>query len=102
MSGIIIGILYIDRDAHSERNDKRLDWLGAFVITAGLVLVVFAMNSSSTAPNGWRTPCQYYHLRNIYTGALLLLKSVIVRRRHRHLTPRSRAGCAFWSVATLP
>lgn len=34
-----------------------MDWLGAFLITAGLVLVVFTLSDGTIAPDGWKTPC---------------------------------------------
>lgn len=37
-------------------DDRRVDWLGAFIITAGLVLFTFALADGSGAPDGWRTP----------------------------------------------
>jgi hypothetical protein len=36
--------------------DHRVDWIGAMLITIGLVLVVFVLSDGSTAPHGWRTP----------------------------------------------
>jgi MFS family permease len=39
-------------------DDRRVDWLGALLVTAGLVLVVFVLSQSQTAKDGWRTPCE--------------------------------------------
>ena len=44
-------------DARSAKR-RRVDWLGAFLVTAGLVLIVFVLSDGSIAPNGWKTPCQ--------------------------------------------
>jgi MFS family permease len=51
----------------SDRAERRayniqMDWLGAFTITPGLLLIVFALTDSSHAPDGWRTPYIYITL----------------------------------------
>jgi predicted MFS family arabinose efflux permease len=42
----------------SETADRRVDWLGAFLVTAGLVFIVFVLSDGETAPNGWKTGCK--------------------------------------------
>jgi hypothetical protein len=37
--------------------DRRVDWLGALLVTAGLVLIVFVLSDGETAPHGWQTGC---------------------------------------------
>ncbi|KAL6303364.1 major facilitator superfamily domain-containing protein [Sparassis latifolia] len=49
------GLLTFDKDMPSTEEDKRVDWLGAFLITAGLVMIVFVLSDGSIAPNGWKT-----------------------------------------------
>ncbi|KAJ6544599.1 MFS general substrate transporter [Mycena vulgaris] len=51
----LCGLLLIDPDAPSTETDKRVDWLGAFLVTTGLVLLVFVLGQGSSAPDGWRT-----------------------------------------------
>lgn len=43
---------------HQERrgNGVRMDWWGTLTISAGLILVVFAITDASHAPSGWATP----------------------------------------------
>lgn len=36
-----------------------MDWLGAFLVTVGLVLVVFALSDGTIAPDGWKTGCEW-------------------------------------------
>jgi hypothetical protein len=47
----------------------KMDWMGAILISAGLILVVFAITDSSHAPQGWATPYIYSLL---IVGVLLL------------------------------
>ncbi|KAJ7506829.1 MFS general substrate transporter [Mycena galericulata] len=49
------GLVLIDPDTPSTETDKRVDWLGAFLVTTGLVLLVFVLGQGSLAPNGWKT-----------------------------------------------
>lgn len=39
----------------AQRPSAKLDILGAFLITAGIVLVTFALSAGTTAPSGWST-----------------------------------------------
>ncbi|KAG5645961.1 hypothetical protein DXG03_004753 [Asterophora parasitica] len=63
------GILSFDSDAPSTEPDKRVDWLGAMLITAGLVLIVFVLGQGEIAPKGWATP---YIIALLITGVLLI------------------------------
>ncbi|TFY56781.1 hypothetical protein EVJ58_g7431, partial [Rhodofomes roseus] len=49
------GALSMDADKPSEEKDKRIDWLGAFLVTAGLVFIIFILSDGTIAPNGWKT-----------------------------------------------
>lgn len=42
----------LDTDA-----DRRVDWIGATLVTVGLVLLVFVLGEGVVAPQGWKTPC---------------------------------------------
>ncbi|KAJ7624389.1 major facilitator superfamily domain-containing protein [Roridomyces roridus] len=48
-------LLLIDADLPSTESDRRVDWLGAFLVTVGLVFVVFVLSPGSLASNGWKT-----------------------------------------------
>lgn len=53
----------IERKAARARGEKRaekdkIDWIGAAIITCGLVLVQFTVSDGMSAPKGWRTPCE--------------------------------------------
>ncbi|KAF9509240.1 hypothetical protein BS47DRAFT_1349492 [Hydnum rufescens UP504] len=53
----VIGLLAIDPDRHhlDPNLDRRVDWIGAALITSGLVLFTFAIGDGETAVRGWRT-----------------------------------------------
>ena len=55
---IIAAALAIHKDKPSTEKDRRVDWVGAVLSTIALVLLTFALAQSSSAKNGWRTPCE--------------------------------------------
>jgi hypothetical protein len=55
---LILGLLSIDPDQPSTEEDKRVDYFGSFLVTAGLTLIIFVLNDGSIAPQGWSTPCK--------------------------------------------
>lgn len=40
--------------------DKRVDWVGAALVTVGLIFLQFVISDALNAPNGWRTWCTFY------------------------------------------
>ena len=52
------GVLVMPPDPPSTEKDRRVDWLGALLSTAGLVLIVFVLSDGEEAPNKWATPCE--------------------------------------------
>lgn len=66
---LLCGMYCVDRDKMSTETDKRIDWLGAFIVTAGLVLIVFVLGQGELAPNKWATP---------YIIALLIVGVILV------------------------
>ncbi|KAF8149117.1 major facilitator superfamily domain-containing protein [Crassisporium funariophilum] len=63
------GFFSIDNDVPSQEADKRVDWLGAFLVTAGLVLIVFVLGQGEIAPQKWATP---YIIALLILGVILL------------------------------
>lgn len=55
---MITGFFCIDADIPSTETDRRVDWLGAFLVTAGLVFIVFVLSDGEVAPNKWATSCK--------------------------------------------
>ncbi|KAH6901322.1 major facilitator superfamily domain-containing protein [Coprinopsis sp. MPI-PUGE-AT-0042] len=101
MSGItflslVCGWFSIPRDNPSPGVDKRIDWLGAFIVSAGLVLVIFSLGQGELAPQKWRTP---YIIALLITGVLLI---VVFLLWQRYLEKVHDDANAPYSVLTPP
>lgn len=68
------GVFFFDKDVPYESIDRRVDWLGAFLVTSGLVLICFVLSDGSTAPQGWKTG---YIIALIVIGVILLILFVL-------------------------
>lgn len=44
-------------DRHQDP-DRRVDWIGAAIITVGLVLLMFSISDAESAPHGWKSGCE--------------------------------------------
>lgn len=53
---LVLGFFAIDEDEPSSEEDMRVDWIGAILITCGLILIVFVLSDTPTAREGWRNP----------------------------------------------
>lgn len=58
-----------------QQMNVKMDWLGAGLISCGLILVVFAITDSAHAPSGWAT---WYIIFTLVLGLLLLGIAVYV------------------------
>ncbi|TFK47881.1 MFS general substrate transporter [Heliocybe sulcata] len=67
-------ILSFDADAPSHEEDKRVDWLGAALITTGLTLIVFVLSDGEIAPNGWSTS---YIIALLIVGVILTAAYIV-------------------------
>lgn len=65
------GLLCIDKDIPHPKDDRKVDWLGAFLITAGLVMILFVLGDGEEAPKQWATGCM-----SLYALARLLIDSL--------------------------
>lgn len=56
---VLLGWLVIEPDTHhlDASLDRRVDWIGAALVTGGLVLLVFSLGDGESAPQGWKTGC---------------------------------------------
>ncbi|KAG1904897.1 major facilitator superfamily domain-containing protein [Suillus fuscotomentosus] len=52
----VSGLISFDADVSSSELVKRMDWIGASLITIGLVLIVFVLGQGENASDGWKTP----------------------------------------------
>lgn len=57
---MIGGAFSIDPDQPSPEADKRVDYIGAFLVTTGLTLIIFVLSDGSIAPHGWATSCMSF------------------------------------------
>ncbi|KAJ6509090.1 major facilitator superfamily domain-containing protein [Mycena vulgaris] len=56
LATMIGGAFVFDADMPSLDRDRRVDWLGAALVSAGLVLVVFVLAQGELAVDGWESP----------------------------------------------
>ena len=57
---MVIGVLVIPRETRrlrGEGKDRRIDWLGGFLVTSGTSLFMFGIVQSGVVAGGWSTPC---------------------------------------------
>ncbi|KIR31181.1 efflux protein [Cryptococcus deuterogattii 99/473] len=60
---VVGGVFSIPPEPSKKDNgNRRVDWMGAFLITAGLSLFSFALTQSGLVEKGWRTPCKSSHI----------------------------------------
>ncbi|EIM80449.1 MFS general substrate transporter [Stereum hirsutum FP-91666 SS1] len=67
---IVVGYFTIDPDQPSQELDRRVDWIGAGLVTTGLVLIIFVLSDSPSAPQEWRTP---YIIALLIVGFIFIL-----------------------------
>ncbi|KAM0751514.1 putative efflux transporter [Meredithblackwellia eburnea MCA 4105] len=67
---VVCGYFFIppDRKRHLDE-DRSIDWIGAALVTSGLVLATFALADGSSAAKGWKTP---------YIPALLVVGVILL------------------------
>ncbi|KAH9072349.1 efflux transporter [Lactarius deliciosus] len=92
LASMVLGFFVFEEDEPSTEEDTRVDWIGAVLITAGLVLIVFVLSDSPTARKGWKSP----HVIALFVvGVLLVLLFVawqyyLERRLENPDLPRTR------------
>lgn len=71
-------LLTIPKDFHEANPDGKIkmDWPGVLTIVPGLVLVVFALTDSSSAPNGWAST---QIIVTLIIGVLLLCVAIYLQ-----------------------
>ncbi|KAJ6468230.1 MFS general substrate transporter [Mycena sanguinolenta] len=71
---VVGGIFAIEPDMPSTESDHRVDWIGAFLSTAGLLLLLFVLGQGQVAPHGWKTG---YIIASLVLGVLLIVLFVL-------------------------
>lgn len=59
---VILGMFVIEKDPPSTEEDRRVDWIGAVLVTTSLTLIQFALGQGPLAPKRWGTPCKALHI----------------------------------------
>ncbi|KAK7511561.1 MFS multidrug transporter [Phyllosticta citriasiana] len=76
LSTVVVAYFAIPSDSQTRKNlGVKMDWWGALLSSVGLILLVFAITDSSSAPNGWATP---YIPALLAVGILVLVACVYV------------------------
>lgn len=57
--------------------DRRIDWLGAALITVGLIFLQFVISDGQTAPQGWKTSCKSCSSHICSTGVRLIEPDIL-------------------------
>ncbi|KAE9400439.1 putative efflux transporter [Gymnopus androsaceus JB14] len=71
----MIGAIFsFERDQPSKEVDRRVDWIGASLVTSGLVLIVFVLGQGEVAPEQWATP---YIIALLIIGVILVLTFIV-------------------------
>ncbi|RPD69738.1 efflux transporter [Lentinus tigrinus ALCF2SS1-7] len=63
-------MISIDRDVPYELTDRRVDYVGALLVTAGLTFIIFILSDGPTAPDTWKTG---YIIALLIVGVILLV-----------------------------
>ncbi|KAI0327076.1 efflux transporter [Cubamyces sp. BRFM 1775] len=87
------GIVSIDNDFSRDVVDRRVDWLGAFLVTAGLTFIIFVLSDGSIADNGWKTG---YIIALLIVGVVLLALFVWWEHRLEQMHERGEASLDNW------
>jgi hypothetical protein len=57
-----LGVFFLakHRTETGEQTDRRIDWVGGLLFTAGSVLLFFCLSQALAEPKGWGTACEYF------------------------------------------
>ncbi|OSC97829.1 efflux transporter [Trametes coccinea BRFM310] len=86
-------LVSVDDDFASGIADRRIDWIGACLITIGMTFIIFVLSDGSIAPDGWKTG---YIIALLIVGFTLLALFVCWERCLERLHARDDAPPAKW------
>ena len=77
---LVAGIFSIDKDIHHTDVDRRVDWIGAFLVTGGLVLLTYGLTDGPS--RGWSAPLVivFLVLSVLLIGAFVLWEHYLISR----------------------
>ncbi|KAF9456822.1 major facilitator superfamily domain-containing protein [Collybia nuda] len=92
------GLISIDKDLPSTEIDRRVDWIGALLVTAGLVLIVFVLGQGELAPQRWATP---YIIAILIIGVLFVIIFIWWQWYLEKIQNTSSAPYSLWTPPPL-
>ncbi|EAU84975.2 efflux protein [Coprinopsis cinerea okayama7 len=95
---MVCGVFCIRSDTPPVDVDKRIDWLGALIISAGLVLIVFVLGQGEIAPNKWATP---YIIALLIVGVILVAAFLYWQRYLEKVQNDPNAPYSVWTPPPL-
>ncbi|OCH86167.1 efflux transporter [Obba rivulosa] len=95
---LIGSFLTIPKDHPSQEADRRIDWLGAFLVTAALTLIIFVLSDGTIAPQGWRTP---YIIALIIIGVVFLGLYIAWQYYLERIQDSGRGDASRWTPPPL-
>lgn len=87
----------------------KVDWLGAFAVGAGLVLILLGLTTAQNSSRGWQTPCEWHYrfvrsltadIRGLFAGAAVLFG--LFAWRQWRLTKLYRLGSTASTPPLIP
>ncbi|KAG2147770.1 major facilitator superfamily domain-containing protein [Suillus bovinus] len=91
----ISGLISFDADVTSI---EAVDWIGASVVTVGLVLIVFVLGQGEVASQGWNTP---YIVALSVVGIIMVLLFLVWERYLEQATADPSRALSAWTPPPL-
>ncbi|OAX31939.1 MFS general substrate transporter [Rhizopogon vinicolor AM-OR11-026] len=95
---LFTGMVSFDADTPSTETVKRVDWIGASLITIGLVFIVFVLGQGELATNGWKTP---YIIALLILGVIMVVLFVFWERHLEKAMDDSSRARSWWTPPPL-
>ncbi|KAG2147756.1 major facilitator superfamily domain-containing protein [Suillus bovinus] len=95
----VSGLISFDADVPSEELVKRIDWIGASLITIGLILIIFVLGQGEIASDGWKTP---YIIAFLIIGIIMVALFLVWEwRLERILDENPSRATSMWTPPPL-
>jgi MFS family permease len=98
LAAFLGGVVSIDKDVPYENIDRRVDWLGAFLVTAALVFICFALADGPIAPAEFKTG---YIIALLVLGVVLLAVFVLWQHYLERVHETPETAQAWWTPPPL-
>ncbi|KAG1736563.1 major facilitator superfamily domain-containing protein [Suillus lakei] len=87
-----------DADKKYADVDKRIDWIGAILVTSGLVFIVFVLGQGSLAPQGWKTA---YIIAMLIVGVFFVASFIVWERFLEKIADDPSKPRSMWTPPPL-